>query len=236
MPSVNEVKPSPKDNTSIVTPYAFSVSEQLLNTPLAHPFKRLLAITIDLLFIVAVSSANTLAWGLLGVACIVTLVKNKDANRWVKALLLLLIGLITLFAIQSFAVEPPHHTVATEALPQANTCPQEGSTYTGVVTWAESFLVELGLGISWAAAYFSFLTAYWHGQTVGKKLLGIQVVLLSGKTPTLWEAFVRYGGYGAGLSTGLLGFLQIYWDPNRQTIQDKVSETLVIRYPGNSLP
>ena len=38
----------------------------------------------------------------------------------------------------------------------------------------------------------------------------------------------RYGGYGAGLATGLMGFLQIYWDPNRQAIQDKISETLVV--------
>jgi hypothetical protein len=26
----------------------------------------------------------------------------------------------------------------------------------------------------------------------------------------------------------LSGFLQVYWDPNRQAIQDKISETLVI--------
>ena len=39
----------------------------------------------------------------------------------------------------------------------------------------------------------------------------------------------RYGGYGAGFATGLLGFAQIFWEPNRQAIQDKISETLVIQ-------
>jgi uncharacterized RDD family membrane protein YckC len=44
----------------------------------------------------------------------------------------------------------------------------------------------------------------------------------------LWDSFGRYGGYGAGLATGLLGFIQIYWDPNRQAIHDKISATIVI--------
>ena len=58
--------------------------------------------------------------------------------------------------------------------------------------------------------------------------MGIKIIKLDGKALNLWESFGRYGGYGAGLATGLLGFLQIYWDPNRQAIQDKISETLVI--------
>ncbi|MCW8832829.1 MAG: RDD family protein, partial [Colwellia sp.] len=45
---------------------------------------------------------------------------------------------------------------------------------------------------------------------------------------SLWDSFGRYGGYGAGLATGLLGFIQIYWDPNRQAIHDKISATVVI--------
>jgi hypothetical protein len=45
----------------------------------------------------------------------------------------------------------------------------------------------------------------------------------------LLDCFGRYGGYGAGFATGLLGFLQIYWDPNRQAIQDKISATVVIK-------
>ena len=37
----------------------------------------------------------------------------------------------------------------------------------------------------------------------------------------------RAGGYAAGLATGTLGFLQIYWDPNQQAIHDKIAGTVV---------
>ncbi|GAB3024082.1 RDD family protein [Bowmanella dokdonensis] len=97
-----------------------------------------------------------------------------------------------------------------------------------ILAWAGSLADDLGIGFGWAAFYFSVFTAWWHGQTPGKKLLGLKVIRLDGRTLNLWESFGRYGGYGAGLATGLLGFLQIYWDPNRQAIQDKISETLVI--------
>lgn len=35
-------------------------------------------------------------------------------------------------------------------------------------------------------------------------------------------------GYGAGVPTSLLGFLQIYRYPNRQAVHDKISSTIVI--------
>lgn len=92
----------------------------------------------------------------------------------------------------------------------------------------ESLLEELGIGLGWAAFYFSIFTAWWKGQTPGKKLLGMKVIKLDNTPLNLWESFGRYGGYAAGLATGLSGFLQVFWDPNRQAIQDKISETLVI--------
>jgi len=103
----------------------------------------------------------------------------------------------------------------------------------GLVAWLTDIAEELGLGFGWGAFYFSVFTAWWKGQTPGKKLLGIQVIRLDNQPLNLWESFGRYGGYGAGLATGLLGFLQVFWDPNRQAIQDKISETLVIdlRHP-----
>lgn len=97
-----------------------------------------------------------------------------------------------------------------------------------LIGWIKGFIEELGLGFSWAALYFSALTTWWHGKTVGKKILCIRTIQLNGKPLTLWNAFGRYGGYSAGLATGLLGFLQIYWDPNRQAIQDKIATTVVV--------
>ncbi len=106
----------------------------------------------------------------------------------------------------------------------------------GLLDKVEIFVEELSLGLGWAALYFSAFTAWSNGQTLGKKICGIEVVNLKGEHLTLWESFGRYGGYAAGLSTGLTGFLQIYWDPNRQAIHDKISETLVIRSNAKKLP
>ncbi|WP_339720212.1 RDD family protein [uncultured Paraglaciecola sp.] len=99
---------------------------------------------------------------------------------------------------------------------------------TGLISKLVNWVEELGLGLGWAAFYFSIFTAWWKGQTPGKKLLGMKVIKLDNQPLNLWESFGRYGGYAAGLATGLTGFLQVFWDPNRQAIQDKISETLVI--------
>ena len=42
-------------------------------------------------------------------------------------------------------------------------------------------------------------------------------------------AFGRAGGYSASLSTFGLGFLEALWNPNRQTIHDRISGTVVLR-------
>lgn len=97
-----------------------------------------------------------------------------------------------------------------------------------LLAWAKGLLNDLGLGFGWAAFYFTVFTAWFDGQTLGKKLLNIRVIQLDGTVISLWDAFGRYGGYGAGFATGLLGFLQIFWDANRQAIQDKISATVVI--------
>ncbi len=52
---------------------------------------------------------------------------------------------------------------------------------------------------------------------------------LDGTPLTLWTSFERFGGYAAGLATGLLGFAQVFLDPNRQAIQDRIAQTVVIR-------
>jgi hypothetical protein len=98
----------------------------------------------------------------------------------------------------------------------------------GFISWLENLTEELGLGLGWAAFYFSIFTAWWKGQTPGKKLMGMKVIKLDNTPLNLLESLGRYGGYAAGLATGLTGFLQVFWDPNRQAIQDKISETLVI--------
>jgi len=97
-----------------------------------------------------------------------------------------------------------------------------------IIEWVKGIINDLGLGFGWATFYFTVFIALANGQTLGKKIFGIKVLQLDGTPLSLWDSFGRYGGYGAGLATGLLGFLQIYWDPNRQAIHDKISATVVI--------
>ncbi|QQX81990.1 RDD family protein [Shewanella sp. KX20019] len=103
-----------------------------------------------------------------------------------------------------------------------------GEPTSSPLAWLVGFLNDMGLGFGWAAFYFTVFTAWFDGQTLGKKLLGISVIQLDGSKITLWAAFGRYGGYAAGFTTGLLGFIQIFCDANRQAIQDKISATVVI--------
>jgi uncharacterized RDD family membrane protein YckC len=98
-----------------------------------------------------------------------------------------------------------------------------------IMEWVKGVLQDLGIGFGWAVFYFTALVGWTNGQTIGKKLCQIRIVRLGGGSLDLWQAFSRQGGYGAGFATGLLGFLQIFWDPNRQAIQDKGSGTVVIR-------
>ena len=93
-------------------------------------------------------------------------------------------------------------------------------------------LHKLGLRFGWAIAYFSLLPFWWKGQTVGKRLFGLRVVHLAGKTLGVMDCFGRYGGYAAGLATGGIGLLQVLWDPNRQAVEDKLAHTVVIDLRG----
>jgi uncharacterized RDD family membrane protein YckC len=88
---------------------------------------------------------------------------------------------------------------------------------------------DLGIGFGWSALYFTLFLTIGRGQTPGKRLTRIRVIRLDGKPISWWQAFERFGGYFASLSTGLLGFAQILWDRNRQALHDKIVETVVIR-------
>jgi len=87
---------------------------------------------------------------------------------------------------------------------------------------------DFGFAFGWGGLYFVFSVAWFNGQTLAKKLLKLRVVKLNGKPLGIWYSFERFGGYAAGIATGLLGFMQIMWDPNRQAVHDKISGTVVV--------
>jgi uncharacterized RDD family membrane protein YckC len=89
-------------------------------------------------------------------------------------------------------------------------------------------LDDIGLSYGWAIVYFSLLPAWWRGQTVGKRLLKLRVVELTGKPMTVLRSLRRFGGYAASMATFGLGFLQMLRDPNRQGLQDRAAHTVVL--------
>jgi hypothetical protein len=97
-----------------------------------------------------------------------------------------------------------------------------------LTTAAADFGKTFGLTFGWAGVYFTLLTAWLRGRTLGKFLAGTRVVRLDGRSITPMDAFVRNGGYTAGLATGLIGFMSILWDQNRQAIHDRMTGTVVV--------
>lgn len=98
-----------------------------------------------------------------------------------------------------------------------------------ILTQAKALAEDVGITFFWSTLYFTSLVGLFRGRTIGKRLMRLRVVRLDGRKLTVWNAFERHGGYLAGVATGLLGFFQILWDPNRQTIEDKIAGTVVIR-------
>jgi uncharacterized RDD family membrane protein YckC len=88
---------------------------------------------------------------------------------------------------------------------------------------------DLGVGFGWSAVYFTAFLALWRGQTPGKRAARVRVLRLDGKPLGWWISFERFGGYAASFSVGLIGFVQILWDRNRQGLHDKACETVVVR-------
>ena len=77
--------------------------------------------------------------------------------------------------------------------------------------------------------YFALTTWRWDGQTPAKRLLGIRVLSLHGPHLHLWTCLERFLGYGASMLEFGFGFLQYFLHPNRQTVHDRIAETIVVR-------
>lgn len=99
----------------------------------------------------------------------------------------------------------------------------------GIVALLRDIWDQAGSAVGLWSLYFTVTLTLFKGYTVGKRIMGIRVLRLDGQPIGWWSAFERAGGYVAGIATGLLGFLQVYWDPNRQCVHDKIGGTVVVQ-------
>ena len=83
-------------------------------------------------------------------------------------------------------------------------------------------------GVIGVVAYFGLATYLGKGATPGKRLFRIRVVSLFHEHISLWHSIERALGYSASALEAGFGFLQYFTHPNRQTVHDRIAETLVI--------
>jgi uncharacterized RDD family membrane protein YckC len=94
---------------------------------------------------------------------------------------------------------------------------------------ARAFANALGVTFGWSGVYFTLLAGACNGRTLGKFLLRTRAAKINGRPFTFFDAFVRHGGYVAGLAMGLTGFLKLLWEPNRQAVEDRIAGTVVVK-------
>lgn len=94
---------------------------------------------------------------------------------------------------------------------------------------AEVLAGSAGVTFGWSGIYFTLLTGLFNGRTVGKFLLRIRAAKVNGTRFTYFDGFIRQGGYVAGVAMGMIGFLKLLWEPNRQTVEDRIAATVVVK-------
>jgi uncharacterized RDD family membrane protein YckC len=77
--------------------------------------------------------------------------------------------------------------------------------------------------------YFALIVALTNGLTLGKWLTGIRIVSLRHEKISVWHSIERALGYGASLLEAGSGFIQYGIHPNKQTVHDRIAETIVVR-------
>jgi uncharacterized RDD family membrane protein YckC len=82
--------------------------------------------------------------------------------------------------------------------------------------------------IAWLVGFLGLSNHHWNGQTLGKRLMKIRAVSLVHERLHGWPAFERALAYGASALELGFGFIQYFFHPNRQTVHDRIAETIVV--------
>lgn len=83
---------------------------------------------------------------------------------------------------------------------------------------------------TFALGYVYYVWPQFHGgQSLGKKWLKIEVVMLNGDPMTQKASWLRTAGYLASYAVLGCGFLMAYFHPKRQALHDLIAGTITIR-------
>ena len=80
---------------------------------------------------------------------------------------------------------------------------------------------------------FLFYTWFWlhGGQTLGMRTWRMRVQQRNGDPITLWQALLRFMLAIPSLALGGLGFFWMLLDPDRMTLYDRLSRTVIVVLP-----
>ncbi len=101
--------------------------------------------------------------------------------------------------------------------------------------WMDSSVASLIVSVGYLATagviYFNYVHFYVrHGQSFGKRFIGIRVVRTDGEPVTYQTAVLRHiVGYPLSVLVFGLGALWMLWDGRQQGWHDKLAKTLVVR-------
>lgn len=97
----------------------------------------------------------------------------------------------------------------------------------GVLFGALGVGINGGFGLLWIL-YETLLVSQWNGYTIGKKVMDIRVVPVSGGQVDWLKALIRALSQILSCLFLGLGYLWMLWDDKSQTWHDKIAETYVV--------
>jgi uncharacterized RDD family membrane protein YckC len=103
----------------------------------------------------------------------------------------------------------------------------------GLIDGSSDITVRLSFYHDWYSVLWLFLflgasNHFGNGRTLGKRLMKIRAVSLVHDRLHGWPAFERALAYGASALELGFGFIQYFIHPNRQTVHDRIAETIVV--------
>lgn len=116
----------------------------------------------------------------------------------------------------------------------------------GIILWAGSWLIERFLiGNLWGNMIFGMIVSWLYNAilisgpnqaTIGKKALGIKVTDTHGHRISFAQATGRH--FATWLSGIILfiGYLMMLWDDKKQTLHDKIANTIVVKQAPMVIP